>query len=177
MKSTKYTVALALVALVMCTFASAARSADYVVTPQQSGANWIYSIQNNTASRYVVEYYLYWQNDIGSAGDNALADANFDETGGYIGFPTGWEEVTSYTNHPGFGAIGNSDRVAPGATKGGFEVHYIGSQLPGYAMITTVTSTGDDPQNAFVNVVPEPGSLVALFSGCVACFAAFRRRG
>ena len=188
MRSTKYVALLVATLGVLSALGSAARSADFEVSAVPSGANWVYTLTNNTTDRYVAEWYLYWLEPIGSDDDNALADANFDENTGHIAFPGGWEQAYTYTNHPGFSSIGeanNTNRIGPGGTKTGFEVHYggalplsfsfVGPQLPGYASIVHNNSSGGDLQE--VNIaVPEPGSMLTLLAGCVGCLAALRRR-
>ena len=177
---------LAVLVVMICITASAAMALPaYEVTKTASGSDWNYTLQNNTSNQYVASWLLYWQNPLNQSGDNALANANFNEMTGYVSLPNSkWDPEYTYLNHPAFvtGSSPTDDRIGPGLSKTGFRVHFKGSCLPAYFVVTYVDQSGQAaPQFAFGTApgsgVPEPGGLMTLLGGLTSGVWAFRFRG
>jgi hypothetical protein len=164
------------VIIVMAVCGTAAVAADFTCTPQQVGANWMYTVTNNHASLDVVEWCVRWSaNDTTNA---ALSLANFTHAdASYISVPSQWfrtdadDEPRCWTDDLAYGGA----PIMHGGGQKSFTLAFKpGATLPSLFKVAYVQ--GSTFMWSDCMSIPEPGSIAILLSGLVGSGLFLRRK-
>jgi len=178
--------------VMLATLALPASAADFSLLAFRSDDNPVvvtYYLTNNSFSLNAVDFTLFW-NPLDPIDDKTKAKAKFDPVLGYLQpYPSGWWPGGG--DNPMYATLNPSKAVKPGETLGVFKAkykestgsseskkdkeynesvvpewftvgYYSGSD---YHVSTPFYYTNETPEN----VTPEPGSLMTIAAGMIAC--------
>lgn len=153
-------IALAMIALCSTSAFAAIEPFSMTYGPGAAPGTWIYTLINNDTIGDVIPLYLdiYW--------DPAVASDYFT----VLGAPAGWVVNPAY-DFPAFDAVGNDP--GPGEKLKGFE---ISAPTPALCFTAYYSILGEEQTPYDGEVVPEPGSIMALLGGVASIGAMVRRR-
>ena len=153
------------------TLALPASAANFALLAYRSGDNpavVTYYLANNSVSLDAVDFTLLW-NPLDPADDQAKATANFDPMSGYLRpYPSGWWPGGG--DSPWYATTSMSKAVKPGETLGAFTAEYKGSVVPEWFTVGYYSGSnyyGSAP--LYIGECPEPGSLMTIAAGLIAC--------
>jgi hypothetical protein len=156
--------------VVLGTLALPAGAADFALLANRSGNNGVvnYSLVNNSVSLEAVDFTLWW-NPLDPVDDNTKAKANFDPISGYLQpYPSGWWPCGG--DSPWYATTSLPKAVKPGQTLGEFKTKQKGPVAPEWFTVGYYSGSSyyvSDP--FYIAECPEPGSLMTIAAGLIAC--------
>jgi len=175
----KSLVAVLSVIIVLAT-CGAAIAADFTCTPSKAGDQWTYTLRNDHPTYDIVEWRLLW--NANDTLNEPLAAANFTRANAsYIAKPTSWDRSDDPTEPRWWtddAPYGQPILHASGAAgQKSFTIVYKSpTSTPAPLFKVAYVTGGNFTWSSAMNVVPEPGSIVALLSGLVGSGLFLRRK-